>query len=214
MKKSLTTLFLLSIWSNLAFSGLIEMGESQDIVKDAQSFTFTFDATKSSNGAGGLLTVRASGDYTADDVPKHSAINSQENLSIVFESGLGSVLLDESGVLSNSVAGLSLLSFESQRVYYVFDTSFTAIFSLSANLLDQLLADQTVEFEAVNGRTVGRFFYFGKENTDRDYVEVSLSYNELASSAIPSPASASLIILGLGLLLFRRRTSLTYSERV
>lgn len=180
--------FAVLLMASATHAASINVSDSQDIISQNQGFTFIFNDLSDSDGTGGAFFVNASGDINAG--VEH----------VDFDLGVGIVRLDDTGVVSSSISGLSLVSFNSQEILCCFDVSFQATFSVSAALLDVMLADNQITVNVQNSFGVEPHNFLGKEGTDPDFIEVGFSY-----STVPIPASFWLLGSALGLLVRMRR---------
>ncbi|GAB2894420.1 hypothetical protein GCM10027046_24310 [Uliginosibacterium flavum] len=173
------------------------VSQSQDITQSAQTFTMGFIGLPANTGSFGTFTLKASGDFSDN-------FGTSEGFSLDFD-GLGSLFINESGVLSNSVSGLSLLSFSSVNIVDFYDETITATFSLGSSLLSSMLADNQAVFNIQNASQTDAYYVQAYPGTDPDYVSMSLQYNV---AAVPEPATTAMLMAGLGILgmMVRRRT--------
>jgi uncharacterized protein (TIGR03382 family) len=109
------------------------------------------------------------------------------------------LVFDGTGVLSNSIAGLSLSSFAAVDVVFQRDVEITAVFDISAALLTAMLVDSTIASSIQNGIGVDAF------NTAIDGGQELVTLTVAYSSAVPAPASIALAGFGLLALFVRRR---------
>lgn len=179
-----------------ADSAPISVFKSQDITEANQYFEFTFNTLPADSALGGTLCFNVSGDFS-DNI-------ASEYVEFTLDSVAGSLRMDESGVLANTIAGLSLTGFSSQNVLDRYDETFQADFFASSSLLDELLADGEVAITAQNGSGVTPGYALGQFGTDPDYVEVGLGY-----ATIPEPSTLGLMgACTFGLLGIRGRRKL------
>jgi hypothetical protein len=184
--KIIASLFL-SALSFSAFAIPISVSQSQDITSNGQSFIFDFVGLANSDGNGGLFNFYAQGDYT-DPV--------NETANIRFELLGGALVVNDSGVVSNSVTGLSLLANNTTAGGTGTNQILDYVFSLSGSLLDSLLADSNISVSIANSSAVTN------QTSYNDFVSVGFDYE---SVAVPEPSVLALFAVGLFGMGFARR---------
>jgi hypothetical protein len=197
MKKLAALLLAFGFMASNADATLISINEQQDITSGGQGFLFEFDDLIASNGGVGTLTFGASGDYNS----------STSNEDVVISLGLfGSFVMDDSGVISNNITGLTFDNFTSTEVLAVYDSTFEVVFNVSASLLNLLLSSGTLDVTIQNDSGVGNFYHQNRSGTDEDYVSFDLTYNAVTSPINVSESSNLLMmLLSVGILFFTRR---------
>lgn len=159
----------------------ISVSQTQDITSSGQNFVFNFLGLDGSDGSGGLFNFSARGDYT-------DPIN--ERPTITLDALSGSLVLNDSGIVSNTITGLSLNTNNTVAGGGGVDQALSYIFNLNGALLDSLLTDSNITVNVDNSSSVDSQASF------RDFVQVGFNYE---SSSAPVPAPATLALFGLGL---------------
>lgn len=194
MKLSTALLGLaIALATQFASAAPVSYTANQNIVTSGQAFTLNLNGM-ATTGTGGQFTFKASGDYSNNF--------SSETATVNFD-GLGNVVFNEAGVLSNTVAGLTLFSFNAVNVVDNFDETITAVFNMTDGLLANVIANGGMTFQIQNGSTVDAYFASGTFGTDPDFVNVTVAYN--SGTQVPEPASITLLGLGLAGLAWSRR---------
>lgn len=179
---------ILGIWSFSAHAVPVSLSQSQNISADGQNFSLLFNSLPESNGNGGFFRFRARGDYTD---PKF------ETARITLSGSGGSLKVNEKGVVSNSITGLSLSSNKTTPGGGGVDQTLDFIFALSGSLLDTLLADSSITVGVDNSGDVDAQSFY------RDFVQVGFGYQP---ASVPEPSAVYLLALGLlGLFIRRKR---------
>jgi len=189
---AIAALFLSAATANASIQTVTQ---TQDITTDGQNFTFTFSSLVDSDGAGGIFTFFTVGDFT----------ESHETASIALEILGGILILNDLGVQSNTIAGLSLNSFSASNVFSAIQQTLDYEFSLSGALLDSLLADNTITVAVDNSTGVNPFNPRNSGVPTDPFITLGFEYNSIDSNgAIPEPTS--LIVWGLlGAMCLKRR---------
>lgn len=190
MKKLLLSISLLIVTSFNASAGLIT--GSQNITSTGQNFSFTLPEII---GVNGLLEVTFSGDFNED--------NKNEFLLMSFDNFATSVSMAESGVTNvAAVTGLNLIDFTAVRIFKLMDSTMSATFSLSNDLLASL-SNSVINFDATAG--VEDWFDRGTVGTDADYVAFKLSFDAPQASSVSAPGILGMLGLALVALGLRRK---------
>lgn len=193
MKQLLIAAFTLCI-AGVANATPISLSQTQNITSSGQTLNFDFLGAPESDGSGGLFSFYAKGDFT------DSAAPGEENASISMDLLGGSLVLNDGGVVSNSIAGLSLVSNSSTDLSGGSNNVLDFVFSLSGPLLDSLLADLAINVAVDLSSSVTYFPSYSP------YMTLGFDYNDNSSSKVPEPGTLALLGLGLaGLGLSRKK---------
>lgn len=178
MKKFKIALLVLFLQLNItAEAALITLATGQVAQTTArQSFSFDFNELPSSDGTGGILILKARGDYTANIVDEFINLK-------VDQSELGSYNL------SNASASIN---------HGPNDNEWTKILDVGDFFLTRWLSDGNINLWVNLGAAVSLDF-----NPAAAYVDVTLTYNTL--TAVPIPPAMYLFATGLLLLLGMRQ---------
>lgn len=173
-----------------AYAAPVSVSQTQDITTDGQDFTFDFLGLPASDGSGGQFSFYARGDYTDPQF---------ETPFITFEFVSGTLQLNDMGVVSNTVAGLSLFANNTVAGGGGVDQVLDFVFDMDGSLLDSLLADNMITVFVDNPDSVNA------QSSYRDFVQLTFDYNS-APKQVPTPAPLALMGLGLvGIGFVRRR---------
>jgi len=180
---------ILGIWSLAAHAVPVSVSQTQNISANGQNFSFLFSGLPASDGTGGFFRFFARGDYTD---PKF------ETALITLDGLGGSLKVNENGIVSNSITGLSLSSNNTTPGGGGVDQTLDFIFALSGSLLDTLLADSSITVDVDNSGDVDA------QSSYQDFVQVGFGYYGTVS--VPEPSAVYLLALGLlGLFIRRKR---------
>lgn len=171
----------LIIASTAATAVPISVTQSQDITRNGQTFVFDFLNLQASDGTGGQFRFYARGDYTS---PRN------ETAFVSLDLLGGSVRLADTGELDNGISGLDLAVNNTIPGPGGNDQILDFIFDISADLMNNLLADSQITVNVVNERRVTN------QNDPNHRVEVGFDYNSAAVS-VSEPSTIALLVLGL-----------------
>ena len=186
MKKTLASLGAALALTGTALAAPVSETQLQAQTVGGQDFMFSFTDLNASDGTGGLLILRAQGDYTG---------GSDETLAWDAEGVLGSAAVGGFG--SDGSGGIGG-PFDFATLFQAAgNIEFQVTYALSALQLDTLLADGNVDIAVDLAAGVGLF-------QPPNFVEFTLQYNDVPSE-VPLPAALPLFAAGLGFLGLRRK---------
>lgn len=159
-------------------------------VTTGEDFVFEFVGVPANTGGGGTLVLEFKGDY----IPISEGLPGLEFVTLTFDGVVGSAVIENGEVTSNTIAGLTLDSITEDPIFSD-DEQFMATFTLSDSLLDLALFGGVLRAVLDNNPGVNLV------DSD-DFNSFTLTYNV---SEVPLPSALPLMAAGLGLLAARRR---------
>lgn len=173
--------------SSVANATIISLTNYQEQTVDGQNFSFVFNNLLNSDGTGGMLIIRARGDYDGQ-LEETLAWHSENVLSI---SALGGFV--------NGIGGVGgpfdfAISHETSK-----DIEFQKTYSISNSQLQSILADGIFNVTVDLSHVVGVFSSIAPK-----FVEISISYNSVDAPEPLSLAIFALVALGLAARRFKK----------
>ena len=163
---------------------------SQAITTTGQTLNLSA-ATAADNLGGGILNITLKGDFSSNYASHEYADLSLDVLG-------GTMRLAYAGptyVVSNTIAGVTLLSSTAVENIPYYDSQLTYSFSVSASALSAILADNQFNATFALGLYVNPY-----DEWETDYVSASLTYTAApVDGPAPVPLPAALPLLGAGL---------------
>lgn len=167
-----------------AFAGAaqaVTLSDSQPVTVGGQLFEFDFSPVDASNGNSGTFTLILDSDYSPG--------SPTENATLTFDGVTGNVVADESGEVSNTITGLTLLNATITNADFN-DVNIQLDYAVTASLVQSIVAGGAVGINVQNSTGVD---FLNQANPD--FVSVDFTYNEI--TAVPLPPAMALMLVGI-----------------